>query len=47
MKYNESNKPLICMQTTSKCYKNTYKMNVRGILLHSTGADNPTLTFIL
>lgn len=43
MKYNENNKPLICMQTTSKCYRNTYQMKVRGVLWHSTGANNPTL----
>ena len=43
MKYNENNKPLVCMQTTSKCYKNTRTMEVKGILWHSTGANNPTL----
>ena len=43
MKYSASNKPLICMQTTSHCYKNTYKMEVKGILWHSTGANNPNL----
>ena len=44
MKYNSKNKPLVCMQTTSTCYKGTYKMGeIRGILWHSTGANNPTL----
>ena len=43
MKYNENNKPLVCMQTTSRCYKNTKKMTVKGVLWHSTGANNPTL----
>lgn len=31
------------MQTTSSCYKGTYKMTVRGVLWHSTGANNPQL----
>ena len=44
MKYNSKNRPLVCMQTTSTCYKGTYKMGeIRGILWHSTGANNPTL----
>lgn len=43
MKYNSTNKPLVCMQTQSTCYKDTYKMTVKGILWHDTGADNPTL----
>ena len=43
MKYSESNKPLVCMQTQSTCYKGTTTMNVRGILWHSTGANNPNL----
>ena len=43
MKYNKSNKPLVCMQTQSTCYKGTSKMTVKGILWHSTGANNPNL----
>lgn len=44
MKYNSSNKPLVCMQTQSTCYKNTSKkMTIRGVLWHCTGANNPTL----
>jgi hypothetical protein len=44
MKYNSGNKPIICMQTQSKCYKNTDKnMNVVGVLWHSTGTNNPNL----
>lgn len=43
MKYNANNKPLVCMQTTSRCYKNTRKMTVKGVLWHSTGANNPML----
>lgn len=43
MKYNASNKPLVCMQTNSTCYKGTSKMTVKGVLWHSTGANNPAL----
>lgn len=43
MKYNSSNKPLVCMQTNSTCYKGTRKMAVKGVLWHSTGANNPWL----
>lgn len=43
MKYNDSNKPLQCFMTQSTCYKGTGKMAVKGVLWHSTGANNPTL----
>ena len=43
MKYNSSNKPLVCMMTNSTCYKGTRTMNVLGVLWHSTGANNPWL----
>lgn len=43
MKYNSSNTPLVCMQTQSTCYKGTSKMTIKGVLWHSTGANNPTL----
>ena len=43
MKYNENNKPLVCMQTQSTCYQGTKPMTVKGVLWHSTGANNPTL----
>lgn len=44
MKYNSTNKPLVCMQTHSDCYTRTNKsMTVKGVLWHSTGANNPTL----
>ena len=43
MKYSASNKPLVCMQTQSTCYKGTKKMTVKGVLWHSTAANNPTL----
>lgn len=43
MKYSASNKPLVCMQTQSTCYKGTSTMTVKGILWHSTGANNPNL----
>ena len=44
MKYSEKNKPLVCMQTQSDCYKGTSKMTIKGILWHSTGANNPNLS---
>ena len=43
MKYNENNKPLVCMMTQSTCYKGTSTMTPKGVLWHSTGANNPTL----
>lgn len=43
MKYNSSNKPMVCMMTQSTCYKGTSKMKPVGVLWHSTGANNPTL----
>lgn len=43
MKYSEKNKPLVCMQTQSSCYKGTRKMEIKGVLWHSTGANNPNL----
>ena len=44
MKYNSNNKPLVCMQTNSTCYKGTTTLNkIKGVLWHSTGANNPTL----
>ena len=43
MKYNDRNKPLQCFMTQSTCYKGTTKMAVKGVLWHSTGANNPTL----
>lgn len=35
--------PYVCMQTNSKCYKNTEKFIPVGILWHSTGANNTSL----
>lgn len=43
MKYNEQNKPLVCMMTQSTCYKGTRKFTPKGVLWHSTGANNPNL----
>lgn len=44
MKYNSDNKPLVCIQTQSTCYKGTQKMEIKGILWHSTGVNNPNLS---
>ena len=35
--------PYVCMQTHSTCYKGTRTMDVKGVLWHSTGANNPNL----
>ena len=43
MKYSVSNPPLVCMATQSACYKTNKTMTIRGVLWHSTGANNPTL----
>lgn len=43
MKYSDSNKPMQCFMRQSTCYKGTAPMKVKGILWHSTGANNPTL----
>jgi hypothetical protein len=42
MKYNNSNKPMICIQNQSSCYKGTSTMTVKGIMWHSvnTGSSN-------
>lgn len=44
MKYSDSNKPLVCMQTNSTCYKGTQTMVPRGVLWHDTGAGNPNIS---
>lgn len=43
MKYSSNNKPLVCMMTQSTCYKGTRKMGVKGVLWHSTGANNTSI----
>ena len=43
MKYNDKNKPLVCMMTQSTCFKGTRKFTPKGVLWHSTGANNPWL----
>ena len=43
MKYSTSNPPLKCMMTNSTCYRETRKMDIKGVLVHSTGAPNPNL----
>ena len=44
MKYNENNKPLVCMATKSSCYNGTTVGRPVGVLWHSTGANNPRLS---
>lgn len=43
MKYNKQNKPISCILTESRCYSKSYAMEIKGILWHSTGANNPAL----
>lgn len=43
MKYSKSNPPLQCFMRQSSWYKKAGKVKVKGVLWHSTGADNPTL----
>ena len=44
MKYNANNKPLVCMLTNSTCYKGTGKATPVGVLWHSTGANNTSIS---
>lgn len=43
MKYNARNKPMVCLMTNSTNYIYGNKMVIRGILIHSTGVNNPEL----
>lgn len=43
MKYNSTNTPIVCMQTNSSCYRGTSTMQVKGVLWHSTGVNNPNI----
>lgn len=43
MKYSLTNKPLECILTESRCYNRTSKMKVKGVLWHSTAANNTTI----
>ena len=43
MKYSLSNPPINCMMMDSTCYQQTNKMAVKGVLWHSTGANNKTI----
>ena len=44
MKYSESNKPIVCMQTNSTCYKGTTTMVPKGVLWHDTDGGNPNIS---
>lgn len=44
MKYTDKNKPIVCMQKNSTCYKGTTTMTPKGVLWHSTGANNPNIS---
>lgn len=44
MKYSDKNKPIVCMQTNSTCYKGTTQGTPVGVLWHSTGSNNPRIS---
>lgn len=44
MKYSEINKPIVCMQTNSTCYKGTTTMTPKGVLWHDTDGGNPYIS---
>ena len=43
MKYNAKNPPLACMMRQSNGYTSNTEMSVKGVLWHSTGANNPNV----
>lgn len=43
MKYSKDNPPFVCMQTSSTCWKRTTTMQVKGVLIHSTGCNQTSL----
>lgn len=43
MKYSKNNPPFVCMLTNSQCYKETTTMQIKGVLIHSTGCNNTAL----
>lgn len=44
MKYSKINQPIVCMMKNSTCYKGTRETIIKGILWHSTGANNPNIS---
>lgn len=44
MKYSDQNPPLQCMMTQSTCYKGTCKFTPKGVLWHSTGCNNNSVS---
>lgn len=44
MKYNDNNKPIVCMMTQSTCYKGTTKGTPVGILWHDTAGGNKKIS---
>ena len=43
MKYTDNNKPIQCFLSQSRWYNISPSMSIKGILWHSTGANNPNL----
>ena len=47
LKYSGSNLPEYCLQSDSSCYKGTTKMDIKGIVVHTTKtSENSIKTFI-
>lgn len=45
MKYSNGKIPIVCMQSTSRCYLNTKPFSqIKGVLWHSTGTNNPYIS---
>ena len=43
MKYSDNNKPIQCFLSQSRWYNISSSMSIKGVLWHSTGANNPNL----
>lgn len=44
MKYSKTNKPIECIMKNSTCYKGTTVFKPKGVLWHSTGANNTNIS---
>ena len=44
MKYNMNKKPIQCIMTNSTCYKETVVFEPKGVLWHSTGVNNTSIS---
>ena len=44
MIYSKNNSPIKCIMKNSTCYKGTNTFTPKGVLWHSTGANNPKIS---